>query len=74
MTGESSKDARARAIDRLPTSYAVALRLRDAGAVDDVIASALGIEVVSVPALLALAEAKLAAIRRPERDLHNGCA
>jgi hypothetical protein len=74
VTGESSNDARTQAIDRLPTSYAVALRLREAGAADDLIASALGIEAVSLPALLTLAEAKLAAILRPERDLQNGCA
>jgi hypothetical protein len=72
VTADSSKDARARAIDRLPTSYAVALRLRDAGAADELIAAGLGIEAVSLPALLELAEAKLAAILRQERDLHNG--
>lgn len=52
VTGEqSSNDARARAIDRLPAPYAVALRLRDAGAADDVIAAALGLDPVSLPTL-----------------------
>jgi hypothetical protein len=60
---QTRQEARARAIDRLPTPYAVALRLRDAGTADDVIAAALGIDAVSLPALLDLAEAKLAAIR-----------
>jgi len=66
----SSEQARARAIDRLPAPYAVALRLRDAGATDDVIAEALGIDLLSLPSLLDLAEAKLAAIER-RRDRGN---
>jgi DNA-directed RNA polymerase specialized sigma24 family protein len=60
----SSEEARARAIERLPTPYAVALRLRDAGTPDDVIAEALGIDLLSLPSLLGLAEAKLATIER----------
>lgn len=65
MTREpSSKQSRACAIDRLPTPYAVALRLRDAAVPDDVIAEALGIDPLSLPSLLNLAEAKLAAIQR----------
>lgn len=60
----SGKQARARAIERLPTPYAVALRLRDAGASREVIAAALDIDLVSLPPLLVLAEAKLAAIEQ----------
>jgi hypothetical protein len=69
-----SKDARARAIDRLPTPYAVALRLRDAGAADDVITVALGIDLVALPALLSLAEAKVAAILRLAGGPQTGSA
>lgn len=51
---------RERLIDQLPESLGVALRLRDAGQDDDVIAAALGVPVEGVPQLLTVAEAKLA--------------
>lgn len=50
------------ALLELPTAYAVAIRLRDAGAVDDSVAQALGIPTESVAGLLRVAEAKLAAL------------
>jgi DNA-directed RNA polymerase specialized sigma24 family protein len=50
------------AIDELPPTYAVALRLHDAGASDYVVAVALGTEVESVPTILQLATRKLAAL------------
>ncbi|MBV9604686.1 MAG: hypothetical protein JO027_06255 [Solirubrobacterales bacterium] len=50
------------AAQELPFAYAVALRLARSGAADEVIAQALGIEPAGVPAALALARAKLAAV------------
>ena len=52
---------RVRALAELPVAHAVALRLRAAGADDRAIAAALGIDPAGVPALLEVAEAKLAA-------------
>ena len=52
---------RDRVLAELPLAYAVALRLRAAGADDRAIAAALGIDPVGVPALLEVAEAKLSA-------------
>ena len=53
------------ALDRLPLSYAIALRLRDAGMNADLIAQCVGVEKESVPALIRIAEAKLAAAGYP---------
>jgi hypothetical protein len=50
---------RSRALGELPTMHAVALRLRDNGFDDHVIAVVLGIEDARVPSLLRIAEAKL---------------
>jgi hypothetical protein len=47
------------ALELLPPLYAVALRLADAGAAPDLIATAAGIEIESVPGFVALAHAKL---------------
>jgi DNA-directed RNA polymerase specialized sigma24 family protein len=55
---------RAAALDELPESYAVALRLRDAGHDKNAIAAALGIELESVDPLLRLANAKLERLLR----------
>jgi hypothetical protein len=52
---------RDRALAELTVAHAVALRLRAAGADDEAIAAALGIDVAGVPALLEVAEAKLRA-------------
>jgi DNA-directed RNA polymerase specialized sigma24 family protein len=51
---------RTEAIELLPPAYAVALRLADAGASDDLIAAGAGVDPTSVPALIRLARAKLA--------------
>lgn len=51
---------RSRALHELPATDAVALRLRDGGFGDHVIAVAVDTEDVQVPALLRIAEAKLA--------------
>ena len=48
------------AIEELPSTYAVALRLHEAGATDDVIAVGLGTDPDSVPTILELAHRKLA--------------
>jgi DNA-directed RNA polymerase specialized sigma24 family protein len=48
------------ALDSLPTAYATVLRLRLAGHGTDVIAAALGVSADTVPAVVELAEAKLA--------------
>ncbi|MBV9423771.1 MAG: hypothetical protein JOZ98_12725 [Solirubrobacterales bacterium] len=50
------------AAEELPFPYGAALRLERSGASDEVIAQALGIAPAGVPAALALARAKLAAI------------
>ena len=47
------------ALELLPPLYAVALRLDDAGADTALIATATGIEIESVPSLVALAHTKL---------------
>lgn len=56
---------RSQALRELPTMHAVALRLRDNGFDDEVIAAALDVEHVQVPALLRIAEGKLAKLMRP---------
>jgi hypothetical protein len=55
-------DPRAEALLRLPVSYSLALRLRDAGLSQELIAECLGIEPEALGPLLVVAEAKLAAI------------
>jgi hypothetical protein len=47
------------ALELLPPLYAVALRLDDAGADAALIATATGIEIESVPSLVAVAHTKL---------------
>lgn len=51
---------------QLPTAHAVALRLRSAGLDDGEIARALGIDADTVPTLIDVALAKLAATEGPE--------
>jgi DNA-directed RNA polymerase specialized sigma24 family protein len=53
-------------LDGLPDAYATALRMRDAGCSDDMIADRLGIEPEAVAPLLRIAMAKLA--HRSETD------
>ena len=63
---------RSQALRDLPTMHAVALRLRDNGFDDAVIAAVLDVEHVQVPALLRIAEAKLAKLMRaPSRRLSS---
>lgn len=50
---------RSEQIRQLPLALAVALRLRDAGAADELIAAALAIEAEGVASVLGLARAKL---------------
>ena len=52
---------RAASLDRLPLPYATALRLRDAGIGDEVIAECVGVDPDALPTFMKLAEAKLAA-------------
>lgn len=47
-------------LEQLPTAYAVAIRLTEAGHPDQVIADALDVPTRSVPTLLSLAHAKRA--------------
>jgi hypothetical protein len=49
------------ALDQLPLPYATALRLRDAGIEEEVIAECVGVEPAALPTLMVVAEAKLAA-------------
>jgi hypothetical protein len=49
------------ALDQLPLSYSTALRLRDAGIADEVIAQCVGVEFEAMKTFMRLAEAKLAA-------------
>lgn len=55
-------DPRAEALRQLPAGHSLALRLRDAGLSEELIAECLGIEAVALGPLLVVAEAKLAAI------------
>ena len=57
-----STDAhRAESLQRLPLPYATALRMRDAGIADDVIAECVGVDLDALPTFMRVAEAKLAA-------------
>ncbi len=59
---------RAEALRHLPSAYSLALRLRDAGLPDELIAKFLAMEREALDPLLDVAEAKLAAILVVERD------
>jgi hypothetical protein len=61
--------ARAEAMCRLPATYSLALRLRDAGLTQEVIAECLAVEREGLDLLLEVAEAKLAAMLRTEDGL-----
>ena len=65
---------RSRALGELPTLHAVALRLRDNGFDDHVIALVLDIEDAQVPTLVRIAEAKLVkvmALKARRRDVEE---
>jgi DNA-directed RNA polymerase specialized sigma24 family protein len=57
----ASNARRAESLQRLPVPYATALRLRDAGVADEVIAERLGVDLDSLPTFMRVADAKLAA-------------
>ena len=52
---------RAKSLERLPLPYATALRLRDAGTADEVIAERVGVDIDALSTFMRVAEAKLAA-------------
>lgn len=52
---------RAESLERLPLPYATALRLREAGIADEVIAERVGVDLESLPTFMRVAAAKLAA-------------
>jgi hypothetical protein len=53
--------SRAESLERLPLPYATALRLRDAGIADELIAESVGLDQAALPTFMRVAEAKLAA-------------
>jgi DNA-binding CsgD family transcriptional regulator len=59
------------ALDRLPDTYARALRLDGAGALASEIAVEVGVPLEAVPPLLSLGRRKLAAIAGPTADVHR---
>jgi hypothetical protein len=52
---------RAESLERLPLPYATALRLRDAGITNEMIAQCVGVDLAALPTFMRVAEAKLAA-------------
>jgi hypothetical protein len=58
-----SDDSRDEAVRRLPVVYSLALRLREVGVPEALIAECVGVEPEAVGALLVVGEAKLAAMR-----------
>jgi hypothetical protein len=52
---------RAESLRRLSLPYATALRMRDAGITDEVIAELVGVDLDALPTFMRVAEAKLAA-------------
>ena len=58
---------RTQALQALPSTYAIALRLRDEGVEPAAMARVLDVESEAVGPLLALAEAKLAGLMEPQR-------
>ena len=57
---------RGEALKALPSTYALALRLRDEGVEPDAVARVLDVEPEAVGPLLTLAEAKLAGLMAPQ--------
>lgn len=58
----AADDVRAEALRKIPAPHSLALRLRDAGVSDGLIAESLGIDDVAIGPLLTIADAKLAAV------------
>jgi len=63
---------RAQALQALPDTYAVALRLRDEGVEPDAVARVLDVEPEAVGPLLTLAEAKLAGLMETPKRMTEG--
>jgi hypothetical protein len=57
---------RAEALQALPCTYSIALRLRDEGVQPDAMARVLDVEPEALGPLLTLAEAKLASLMEPQ--------
>ncbi|CAN5764911.1 hypothetical protein BH10ACT9_BH10ACT9_02680 [soil metagenome] len=55
------RNPRDAALDQLPPPYATALRMREAGIADEVIAECIGVEHDAIETLMRLAKEKLAA-------------
>lgn len=55
-------EPRTKYLRRLPLPYATALRLRDAGMADEVIAERVGVDLDALATFMRVAEAKLAAV------------
>ena len=53
---------RAESLQRLPLPYVTALRMRDAGIADEVIAERVGVDLDALATFMRLAEAKLATV------------
>jgi hypothetical protein len=64
MLGMASDARRGESLQRLPLPYATALRLRDAGIADEVIAECVGVDVDALPTFMRVAEAKFATATR----------
>ena len=64
----STDNGRRIALDRLPLPYSEALRLRDAGVADRVIAEILGVAPEALDTLIQVAQAKLGAAQNPDRE------
>jgi hypothetical protein len=60
---------RAQSLKRLPMPYATALRLRDAGIAEELIADCVGVDLDALPTFMQIAQAKLAAAESGERSL-----
>ena len=58
---------RADSLQRLPLPYATALRMRDAGIADELIAECVGVDLDTLPTFMRVAEAKLAAAAHQPR-------
>jgi hypothetical protein len=59
-------DPREMALRQLPTQYSLALRLRDAGVSNELLCDYLAVEPEGLPALLQVADAKLAAAQQEQ--------
>jgi hypothetical protein len=61
LSSVSTDACRAESLHRLPLTYATALRMRDAGIADEVIAECVAVDLDALPTFMRVAEAKLAA-------------